>query len=80
MPTKKKPSGVCTECGVTANVLTCLARYQAPPDQLMFSVSTFHVGICKYCGEKKELTEERDFFYPDFTLIDRVIKLLNNKD
>lgn len=66
---KSDISEVCAECGISANVLTCLYRYGAPPKQLAFSVSTYHVGKCDWCGEKKPVTETRDFFYPDFNLL-----------
>ena len=79
----KKPiqeiRGVCRECGITANVLTCLQSFKAPPKQLAFSVSTFHTGTCDCCGEEKDITEARDFFYPDFRLIQIVSNYLNNK-
>lgn len=62
---------VCYECGVSANVLTCLKRYGNRPKQLAFSVSTYHEGKCDFCGETKDITETRDFFYPDFGLLPR---------
>lgn len=71
---KKKPSGVCGECGIAANVLTCLKKYGAPPKQLCFSVSTSHKGVCAYCRKTKMVTEERDYFYPDFSLIGKIVK------
>lgn len=61
---------VCRECGISANVLTCLKKYGMPPKKLAFDVSTFCDGSeCDYCGEKKYTTEVRDFFYPDFKLL-----------
>jgi hypothetical protein len=72
----KEINHVCRECGVTANVLTCLKKFQSRPDQLSFTVSTYHDAECDYCGEKRPVTELRDFFYPDFSLIDEVIKKL----
>ena len=57
---------VCKECGISANVLTCLTKYGKPPKQLCFDVSTYHRGICDYCGEEKYITEVRDFYRPDF--------------
>jgi len=62
---------VCKECGVTANVLRCLKTFGKPPKKLMFDLSTWHKGICAVCGEKKDLTEDRDYFYPDFDLLKR---------
>ena len=66
----------CSECGITANVLTCLKKYGNPPKKLAFGVSTFHIGKCDNCGRNTEVTEARDFFHPDFSLIETTIKLL----
>lgn len=60
---------LCRECGIAANVVTCLKKYGMPPKQLAYSVSTFHKGICAFCGEEKDVTEQRDFFYPDLALL-----------
>lgn len=60
---------VCAECGISANVLTCLKKYGMPPKKLAFDVSTSHEGKCDYCGETKYVTQVRDFFYPDFSLL-----------
>jgi hypothetical protein len=60
---------VCTDCGIEANRLTCLKKYGKEPLQKAFSVSTFHKGICDNCKEEKMITETRDFFYPDFSLL-----------
>lgn len=65
---------VCYECGVSANVLTCLKKYKNRPNQLKSSLSTFHQGICQVCGETKAVTEARDFFSPDFSLLLKRIK------
>lgn len=65
---------VCSPCGISANVLTCLKKYGMPPKQLAFTVSTFHTGKCDYCGEEKMVTETRDFFYPDFSLLEKFKK------
>ena len=27
-------------------------------------VSTYHTGICEWCGKEKAVTEDRDFNYP----------------
>lgn len=61
---------VCAECGALANYVTCMARFGEPPKKIAYEVSTYSKGTCKYCGQKKYVTEERDFFYPDFSLID----------
>jgi len=65
---------VCRECGVSANVLTCIKRYNNRPNKLCFSTSTYHTAICDYCLEEKQVTEVRDFFYPDFSLLPPIIK------
>jgi len=77
---KKEIHSVCRECGVTANVLTCLQRYNKPPSKLYFNVSTVSMGnACDYCGKKGEgVTSVRDYFYPDFKLIKKVAKSLKN--
>jgi len=69
--------GVCYECGVIANVLTCLKRFKAPPKKLSYEVSTYCEGECRICGEIKSVTSERDFFYPDFSLLKKnwILKL-----
>lgn len=59
----------CAECGKLANYVTCMARYGQPPKKEAFSVSTFSKGKCAWCGRETMVTEERDFFYPDFSLI-----------
>lgn len=69
---------VCAECGITANVLTCLKRYGQPPLNLAYSVSTYHEGECDFCHSKKQVTEARDFFFPDFSLIGHAVKHLKS--
>ena len=65
-------NNVCSACGLIANYLTCLKKYGTPPKKKAYEVSTFHLGKCDYCGEKTSITETRDFFYPDFSLLDKV--------
>jgi hypothetical protein len=65
---------VCSPCGITANYLTCLKKYGKPPIKKAFTISTFHIDMCDVCGEKTGVTEARDFFYPDFSLILKKIK------
>jgi len=62
-------NNVCDECGREANRLTCLKRYGKEPDQAKFLVSTFHKGKCDFCGKETDITQVRDYFYPDFGLI-----------
>ncbi len=66
---RKVNGGICFECGVSANVLTCIKEYGDRPKKLCFILSTYHTGTCDICGEEKNLTEARDFFYPDFSLL-----------
>jgi len=59
----------CNECGRLANYATCMLRFGHPPNEEAFSVSTFSKGKCHWCKRETYVTEERDFFYPDFNLI-----------
>lgn len=70
-----KYQGICEQCGIAANVLTCLKKYKAPPQKLKFDTSTYSEGQCRICGMDKWVTEERDFFYPDFNLLLEKIQL-----
>lgn len=65
---------VCSACGITANYLTCLKKYGNPPKKACFDCSTFHENICDMCGKKTEVTEVRDYFYPNFELLEKLIK------
>lgn len=65
---------VCSPCGWTANYLTCLEKYGQPPQKASYNVSTYHNGTCDVCGQYTHITETRDFFYPDFSLL---INLIN---
>lgn len=69
--------GVCYTCGVAANVLTCLKKYKAPPKKLSYEASTYCEGECTVCREIKSVTSERDFYYPDFSLLQKnwILKL-----
>jgi hypothetical protein len=60
---------VCSRCGRAANIATCLKKYGNAPFKVQFDVSTWHVAPCDFCGEIGSVTEVRDFFYPDFSLI-----------
>ena len=60
---------VCSECGRLANYATCMARYGHPPKKEAYDVSTFSKGVCHYCKRETYVTEERDFFYPNYKLI-----------
>lgn len=76
---KKQIKNVCSECGISANVLTCLRKHGRSPLKLSFDTSTFHKGICDYCGVMKFVTEVRDFFHPEFSLIGIVAQFLKGK-
>lgn len=66
---------VCYECGVSANVLTCLKKYGNRPNKLHYTVSTYHIDKCDFCEEEKMITEVRDFFFPNFELLYKQIKI-----
>ena len=51
---KEYPSWVCKECGLKAS------KGQS------FRISCYHRGRCDVCNKVKEVTEPRDFFYPEF--------------
>jgi hypothetical protein len=65
---------VCRECGLAANALTCLLKYGQYPLKPAFSVSTWHRGTCGSCGRATTVTEARDFFYPDFSLLSEAFR------
>ena len=67
MPRKYK--NVCNECGIEANRLTCLKKRGKEPAIPKFAISTYHKGKCDFCGKITDITEVRDFFYPDFRLL-----------
>ena len=52
----KEINWCCRECGQNAK-----GSYPAT------GTSTYHMGTCEVCGEKKYITETRDFGYPDFS-------------
>ncbi len=63
---------ICRVCGIAANVLTCLAKYDDMPKALAYEVSTMHLGTCDICQRSDiSVTEQRDYFYPDFRLINK---------
>lgn len=64
---------VCDKCGIEANRLTCLKKYGKEPIKKKFDISTYHKGVCDICKKIKFVTEERDFFYPDFKLLKKAI-------
>lgn len=47
------PTWVCAECGLKAS-----GRHAG--------VATWHEDVCDVCGQKKTVTEPRDFGYPNF--------------
>lgn len=60
---------VCDKCGTEASRLTCIKRYGKEPLKVKFDVSTYHRGVCDFCGKYDLITEVRDFYYPDFGLL-----------
>jgi len=62
---------VCSECWIKANKATQLKKFKKIDKQTWFSVSTFHKWICDFCKKEKSITQARDFFYPDFNLINK---------
>lgn len=66
---KKEIKVVCDDCGVTANRLTVLEKHGQEPIKAKFDCSTYHLAKCDCCGLKKQVTEVRDFFYPNFDLL-----------
>ena len=51
---KPSPSWICHDCG-----------HKAQPDKDKISmVSTYHHDFCDVCGDRKAVTEVRDFGYP----------------
>lgn len=67
----KKIRKVCDQCGKEANRLTCLKKYGKEPIKIKFHTSTYHQGVCDVCGKEKPVTQPRDFFYPDFSLLNK---------
>lgn len=65
----KKINNVCDQCGLEANRLTCLKKYGKEPTKPKFNISTYHKCKCDSCGKVKPVTEVRDYFYPDFSLL-----------
>lgn len=76
---KQQFDNICAPCGITANYLTCLARYGTPPKQAAFSVSTFHKGKCDVCKRMVHVTEARDFFFPDFKMFMDYVALIKKR-
>ena len=51
---KQYPTWVCQYCG-----------YKASKGEQR-TLSTWHINTCNVCNEQKEVTEPRDFNYPNF--------------
>lgn len=63
---------ICRQCGLAANYLTCMAKYGEPPAKPAYDVSTCNQGKCDVClREDVAVISERDYFYPDFRLINK---------
>ena len=74
---EKEIYNVCDKCGIEANRLTCLKRYGREPLLKKFTISTYHMGKCDVCGKVTGVTEARDFFHPDFSLLNEKLKITN---
>ena len=61
---------VCSECGLKASEATFKKKW-IKSVQYCHLVSTYHKWICDYCKEEKSVTQTRDFYYPDFNLIEQ---------
>lgn len=61
---KPYPIWVCCKCAYKAGAYKS-ATFSEP------HISTFHTGICDVCGEETEVTEPRDFGYPNFKGFER---------
>lgn len=66
----KKIHYVCDHCGKEANRLTCLKKYGKEPIKIKYHTSTYHTGECNVCGKTTAVTQPRDFFNPDFSLME----------
>ena len=64
-----KITNVCYECGIEANRLTCIKKYGREPIKKKSDISTYHVDECDICHKTALCTEPRDFFHPDFELL-----------
>lgn len=79
IPAENQIHWVCSPCGITANYLTCLKKYGRRPHKPAYDLSTFHRGTCDVCKSPSSMvTEARDFFYPDFNLIEMVNNFLQD--
>lgn len=76
--TNKSIRVCCRDCGVAASNATYMQKFGAKPMNPSFSVSTYCNGTCDCCGKDKAVTEVRDFFYPDFSLIKKKKKKESN--
>jgi hypothetical protein len=72
LPERREIYNVCDKCGLEANRLTCLKRYGKRPLKDKFYSSTYHEGDCDVCGKHTSVTEVRDFYSPDFSLLNRI--------
>lgn len=75
-----KIHNVCDDCGIMANTLTCLVKYCRPPTKVKFDVSTYVKGICDCCKKEKFITQTRDFYHPDFELLNKFRFILKKSE
>lgn len=64
---KKYPSWICDDCGTKARNLELDNRHYKKGERapLKLSISTYHEGKCKVCKQIKNVTEPRDYYFPD---------------
>lgn len=75
----KQINWVCYDCGTKASRLTYIKKYGKEPEKLCFDVSCYHEDICDVCGKVKAVTSVRDYFYPDFSLLESPRVALKSK-
>lgn len=59
MKLKPYPTWCCNQCGTHA-------RKMMGRSEPKFGMATYHMDTCDVCGVYKEVTEPRDFSYPEF--------------
>lgn len=65
----KRIQKICDRCGAVANIIDKFKANGTLPHRIKFTMSTMHEAECDFCGDFGPVTEARDFFYPDFTLL-----------
>jgi len=60
---------VCFDCWTEASKATQIDKYWEVKYTTSFSVSTYRKSICDWCKKEESVTQTRDFFYPNFNLL-----------